>query len=367
MAEVPEKLLRAVNTANLMTPRQREIVTRDIRTLERALHGEAMPYFGGDPTAQGYQPAPGRLDAPPAGHVRVMREMPVPDREDLERNHKSCLETLAAGAAPDLSTAAKNVLYAQYKRDWEAYQEGMPSHEQMWRPQWQNVQLHLKHKAANVARAKRLQNIHRILEPEDDVFHLEALRPEKPTPYNGAAFRAGYDHIQWSDDKELEMQMAELDDATYYEFLQLRAAGITSRKIFEDKLAISRQQYEACEARLKASALGSLDPAPAGPDDEDDDESEDDDETGQVPTTRPLSEKAQAALDAYGGVLLTIAEDGPLDVNGAAAVLQQVAPDVFTNVLRARGKAQVALKALAKTGQLVRIDKLYYTQGNTPA
>jgi hypothetical protein len=146
----------------------------------------------------------------------------------------------------------------------------------------------------------------------------------------------------------------------------LRAAGITSRKIFEDKLAISRQQYEACEARLKASALGNLESAAPGPDDEDDDEDEDD-ETGQVPTIRPLSEKAQAALDAYGGVLLTIAEDGPLDVNGAAAVLQQVAPDAFTNVLRARGKAQVALRALAATGQLVRIDKLYYTQGNTPA
>jgi hypothetical protein len=365
MADVPEKLLRAVNTANLMTPRQREIVQRDIRTLERALHGEAMPYFGGDPTAQGYTPAPGRIDAPPAGHVRVMREMPVPDREDLERNHKACLDTLAAGAPPDLSTAAKNALYQQYKKDWEAYQEGMPSHEQMWRPQWQNVQLHLKHKAANAARAKRLQNIHRILEPDDDVFHLEALRPEKPTPYNGAAFRAGYEHIQWSDTKELEMQMAELDDSTYYEFLQLRAAGITSRKLFEEKLAISRQQYEACEARLKASALGTQ--AAAEPDEEDEEDEEDTPPPATPGVPKPLSEKAQEALAAHGDMVLLIADEGPIDVNSAAAILQQVAPDEFSNILRARGKAALVLRALVQTGQLTKVEKLYHRQAPVSA
>ena len=381
---MPEKLFKAVTTSALMTPRQREIVQRDIKVLEKALHGEAMPYFGGDPMAQSYDPGAGPLVGPPTGHVRVLREMPVPSRENLERNLRACQNTLAAGAPPALSTAAKNAIYQQYKADWQAYQEGMPSHEQMWRPQWQNVQLYMQHKAANVARARRLQNAHRILEPDDDVFHLEALRPEKPTPYNGSAFRAGYDHIQWTEAKELEMQVAELDDETYYSFLQMKAAGITARKLYEDKLSISRQQYEACEARLKASAIGTEDAT--GEDDEAMPDPDDDYDhpgtsdharelmqkasiagkkpqmpqtprkakgrTSATPARSAMTAQAEQAVHEYGDMLLLVAEEAPLDAASAAEVLKQLDPEKFRKPLLASNTARQVLTVLVKAGRL---------------
>jgi hypothetical protein len=348
MAE-PQKLFATVEKANLMTPRQREVVQRDIRTLERALNGQPMPYYGGDVVASQYEPTSG---GPASGQVLVLRDQPLPDRELLQRNLNASRETLQAGTAPELSAAAKNTLYARYKTEWQAYQEGMPSHEQMWRATWQNVQLYIRHQAANKRRGKFLQNVHRILEPADDVFHLEALRPEKPTPFNGAAFRAGYDHVQWSDSKELELQMQELDDATYYAFLQLKARGITTAKLFQDQLHITPQMYEACLARLRAAtdALATEGPALDPPSEL----------LAEVPQSGPssgLSDAEDAALQQYGDAVLAALTDGiTLDENTATKVVVTHTPDLFAGkqgTLGARNKARAALRGLVKMGFLV--------------
>lgn len=251
MAEgVPsDKLVQTVTQANLMSMRQEEIVRRDIKVLERALHGQPMPYYGGDPIAGQYVPDVG---GPHQGTVLVMRDQPVPDREDLEKTLGNCHQTLRQGTAPELSAGARNRLYALYKEEEAKYREGMPSYDQMWRATWQNVQLHSRHAEANKRRGKFLQNARRILDPHDEGFHLEELRPEKPMPYQGLTFRAGYDQVQWSDAKELELRAQELDDETYLQFLTLKAQGIETPRLLQRALHIDQAMYEACMARLKA-------------------------------------------------------------------------------------------------------------------
>jgi len=187
----------------------------------------------------------------PTGTVRVLHDVPMPDRELLHRNYQECQRTLEVGTAPDLSSAAKNTLYRWFKEQLPIYQEGMPSHDQMWRPTWQNLQLYQRHKARNARRAKLLVNIHRALDATDESFHLEGFRPEKPTPFNGKAFREGWEGIAWDTETDLELQANELDDETYYRYVELKAQGITEPKIYEQKLGITSTLRKACEVRLQ--------------------------------------------------------------------------------------------------------------------
>ena len=355
--EGEEKLRQTVVRANLMTPRQKEIVQRDIDTLERALHGQALPYYSADPGASAYVPPADPWHAPgaPAGHVLLRRDMPVPDREQLERSVEACQHTMASGRPPELSMAAKNTLFRWYKEEQAQYIEGMPSHEQMWKPQWHNVQQYMKHREANRRRGKLLQNIHRILEPQDDMFHLEGFRPAQATPFNGRAFREGYDQIAWTEEKELALQVAELDDATYLAFLQYRAQGIDAPKLFEEKLGISRQQYDACMARLKTSAMG-LEHAGA---------EEEEDVAGPVSAAPerqarsrrrreerlPLSAVSLAdQADKYAPMLATLAGENPLSVQDAREILCQMEPGM--DVSTAQMIAEEILHTLVTSGVL---------------
>lgn len=373
----PEKLRQLVTTSALMTPRQRELVQDDIKVLERALRGEPMPYYGNDPIAQQYRPDGTPLQSPPLGHVLVHRDLPVPNRAELERNYAASQATLAKGGTPGLSGAAKNQIYEWYKAESEEYQRGMPSHEQLWKPTWHNLELYRRHKAVNRARAKFLQNAHYILDPQDDVFHLESLRPEKPTPYNGHAFRAGYEQLQWSTEQEMALQIAELDDETYYQFLQYKAQGITSEKLYIEKIGMTRQQYEACKARLAASAVGMAEaeaeqPAPPS------------NGNGHVPApskipaprgrpvTKPqripkpgnLSPTSQGHLDNYGDLMMVVADEGPITEESAMAVLKELDPDRFAEAkpLVIHNIAKSVLTSLVKLGHLVK-DGTTYTRG----
>lgn len=367
-----EKLRQTTLRANLMTPRQKEIVQRDITTLERALHGQAMPYYGADPGAQAYTPPADPWHAPsaPTGHVLLKRDMPVPDREQLERSFEACQQTMALGRPPELSAAAKNTLFKWYKEEQGKYVEGMPSHEQMWKPQWQNVQQYIQHREANKRRGKLLQNIHRILEPQDDMFHLEGFRPAQATPFNGKAFREGYDQISWTDEKELALQAQELDDATYLAFLQYRAQGIDAPKLYEEKLGISRQQYEACMARLKMSAVVV------------EAERQEDDASARMPAPPPRrpargrprrTDDSQDAtpislseqVEKYTPMLATLAEESPLSIRDASEILCQVEPTM--DATAAQTIAEEILHALATAGTLVQMDDGQYSAASVGA
>ena len=321
----PQKLRRLIEQANLMTPRQREIVERDRKNLQHALQGQPMPFYGGDPQGEF---RPGSEVPSPQGTVRVLRDTPMPDRELLQRNYEECNNTLKQGTVPDLSGAAKNTLFQWYKEELPKFQEGMPSHDQMWRPTWQNLQHYQLHRSANIRRGKLLTNIRRTLDPQDEMFHLEGFRPDKPTPFNGQAFREGWDGIQWDDPTEMALQVEELDDATYYAFVELKTQGITTQRLFETKLGITPQLYRACEARLaRAVEAYELHAMQGG-------EAEEDDESTQLAfVEEPVQKKAparvgrrnpetgltpkeEASLHAYGDAVITLAlEHGREPVN----------------------------------------------------
>jgi hypothetical protein len=278
----------------------------------------------------------------------------------MEQDLQNCQRTMQQNSVPELSGAAKNTLYTQYKAAWEAYQRGMPSHEQLWRPNAQNLHIYMRHAEANRERGQFLQNVHRILDPTDDLFSLDMLRPDKSTPFNGAAYREGYEQVQFQSAQELAMQLRELDDTTYLAFLQYRAQGITSQKLYEEKLGIHRHQYDACLARLAQSpagvAEGSAEPAQTG-------------RETSVPGRRPVAQKkwakgemtakAQQYLETYGDVLMTLGDEEPLTETSAAKFLHQVEPDKFPKEQHARNTARVVLNALVKTGRITQQGKAF--------
>ena len=339
-----DKLFATVGLANLMTPRQEEIVQRDIKVLERALHGQPMPYYGGDPVAGQYVP---ELGGPRQGTVLVMRDQPVPDREDLQKTLNACHETLRLGTAPELSAAAKNQLFARYKVEEARYKEGMPSYDQMWRPTWQNVQLHERHAQANKKRGKFLQNARRILEPSNDGFHIEELRPDKPTPYSQIAFGRGYDGVQWSTEKELELRAQELDDATYLQFLTLKAQGITTPRLVQQAMHIDQAMYEACMQRLQAARVEE------GP--EADEEAQG--APGEPEDAVALSEGQTTALQTYGDAVLALLEEqGARTPAEVAVFVEALTPEAFEGrkKLQSHVVARRVLKALRLLGHLER-------------
>lgn len=347
------KLLETVTNAALMTVRQEEIVKRDIKVLERALHGQPMQYYGGDHVAGQYVPETG---LPSSGTVMVVRDQPVPDREDLEKTLKSCHETLKMGTAPTLSTAAMNQLYAAYQEAVQRYQEGMPSYDQMWRPTWQNVQLHQRHAAANKRRGRFLQNVRRILDPADESFHVEELRPEKPTPYSGLAFRKGYDAVQWSTDKELELRAQELDDATYFQFLTIKAQGITTPRLIQQAMHIDQSLYEACMQRLQQASAEQL---PL------------EESAGEEEGVVELSAAETEACQTYGDAVLALIEEHGSRTSGeVATLLLGLTPEVFPGEGRQRSgaaglKARLVLRALMRLGHVTEDHKAYRLAATT--
>lgn len=238
---------------NLLNPRQRELVETDIENLERALYGKAMRYGGGDPTAQGYQPGDDLLEAEEHGFMgRTPPQVPEPAL--MEHNLRADRQMLRLGSAPEFSGHRKNLLYTMYKQAVKDYQEGLLSHGQMWDANIGNIHHHIRHEDANRARGKFIANMRKIFEPEEDDFSLDELRPHDPIRINSAAFRKHFENIQWTDEDELQRQVSELDNETYYQFLELRAQTQDSGVIMT-KLVIDRATYDACEARLNAKHL----------------------------------------------------------------------------------------------------------------
>ena len=365
----PQKLYEMMGRLNLMTPRQREIVERDRKNLQQSLEGRPMPLYGGDPQNE-YRPSMG--GASPSGTVMVLRDTPMPDVELLRRNYQECNRTLEMGTAPDLSSAAKNTLYRWWKEELAIYQEGMPSHEQMWRPSWQNLQLYQRHKERNARRAKRLANIHRALDASDEGFHLEGFRPEKPTPFNGKAFREGWEGIAWDDATDLELQANELDDETYYRYVELKAQGVTEPKIYEQKLGITSTLRKACEVRLQRAVEAYTITQVAEAAQQERGASHDErltlDEsltllTEEAPSREgvvALTEAESKALEQYGDAVIAVACEKPvLTADDLKEILDPLIPPGGKGAQRYQ-VVEATARALTKTGLLVQDGPKHY-------
>ena len=262
-------LQQQVAKLNLLSSQQRSLVQNDIANNERALYGGPMQYTGADFAAQSYEPGGGSLGAETAGFMG-RAPLPVPEPDIIRRNLEMDRRTLALGSPPEMSGHRRNLLYKLYKNVVAEYKEGLLSHGQMWDANIANIHHHMRHEEANRNRGQFIRNMRKIFEPEEDDFSLDELRPHDPIRINSAAFRRHFDDIQWSENDEMARQMDELDDLTYFQFLELKARTNDSSVIMT-KLMIDRQTYEACEARLAASHadLGEADQdAPPAPESE---------------------------------------------------------------------------------------------------
>lgn len=252
-----QQLQADVAKLNLLNPRQRELVQADIENMERALYGDAMRYTGGDALAAMYVPMGRgedgeRGDMTPEMNVINRRPSPtIPEPEKMRHNLVADQRTLQLGTAPEFSGHRKNLLHKVYKQAVEQYKDGLLSHGQMWDANIANIHHHMRHEEANRQRGKFIVNMRKIFEPQEDDFSLDELRPHDPIRINSAAFRRQFDDIQWTEPDEMTRRVGELDNETYYAFLELKAQTQDSSVIMS-KLMIDRATYEACEARLQA-------------------------------------------------------------------------------------------------------------------
>lgn len=220
---------------HLLNPVQRETLEQEIRSAERALHGMSMD---GE-------------NVPLTPDPRFPHPDPAIQRVALERDK----ETLRIGTAPEYSGYEKNKIYQQAKQLMEEVREGMPSHDQMERATYENVELHMRWEERNVHKIPALKAALRILDPERDIS-IEMFRPDKPAPTNYKAYLEGFDLATWTAEQELQAELEGLDDQTYLEFLKMKALGIETPKLIQRKMGISLSTYEACVLRLEnAKAL----------------------------------------------------------------------------------------------------------------
>ena len=221
---------------SLLNPSQREKLETEIESLERGLKGFSMD---GDGDQMPMFPDP---------------RFPFPDRAVLQESLRRNQQTLAKGTPPDYTTSQKNGLFVDYKRWVEEYREGMPSSDQMERPTWENVQLHMRHEQRNVERGPAIKAATKVLDTDLEDFSLEALRPSQPSSINYRALMDGMDHQVWTEGQELERALEDLDESQYAEFLKLRAYGIETPKLIQRTAHLSQAQYDACMHRFQAEA-----------------------------------------------------------------------------------------------------------------
>lgn len=235
-----------VTKLNPLNPRQREMVEGDIENLELALHGQPMRYTGGDARASGYIP-----EGHPGEEKGFMGRPPValPDPDMVRQALVADRMTLKAGTPPEYSGHRKNLLHKIYNEEVKTYQDGLLSEGQLWENTQANLTQHMRHSEENDRRGKLIANIHAILDPHDDMFNLNSLRPVQAIRFNPAMFRKGYEGVRWTPEEDVERIVDELDDETYKTFLTLKLATAESGVIMQ-KMTIDRAVYDACEARL---------------------------------------------------------------------------------------------------------------------
>ena len=230
MATVPT--VAELADMHLMNPTQRESIQGEIRNAEAGLRGFSM--LGNDQVALA-------MDA----------RFPQPDTAGLRESIKRDSETLQRGTAPEYNGYQKNKIFETVKTLSEDIREGMPSHDQMEKATYENVELHMRWEEMKQRKVEAWRAGMRILDPDHEHLSAEILRPDRPTPMNYKAYLAGYEQARWTQEHELEAEMEELDDETYLEFLKLKAQGISTAKLIQRKIGLSQARYEACMARLE--------------------------------------------------------------------------------------------------------------------
>ena len=311
MAKIPT--LQEMATLALLNPSQREKLETENATLDRGLKGFSMESDG----------EPLMMTADP--------RFPIPDPAILRESRRRNQQTLDKGTAPAYTGAQKNGLFAQYKEWVREYQEGFPSSDQMERATWEHIQLHTRHEERNKARGPAIMNTRKTLYPEEEGFSLEALRPANPTRTNYLALMDGHDRHVWTDAKDLERALEDLDDSQYAEFLRLRALGVETPKLIQRTAHLSQAQYDACMQRWRDEPRPALE-------DEGDEESEPE-TPGPQPVRRgraPWVSRAPAAQDISLVRAYVEALTEPFDV-GKAAFALKISKETIAMILQASG------------------------------
>ena len=330
-------LRERVETENLGSPGQLELINNDIANLERALSGRPMGYYGGDAGAAGHMP-----EMPMMPTANESYHMPIPEPELLREALRKDILTRNSMVPEEMSGFTKDKLWAWYKEEKAKYREGLLSEKQMWEATHANIQAHIRHQDHNKQRGKLLMNIHRRLNPGDDTFNLEDLRPSKPIEINSELFRRHHDEIKWTAEKERELRRRDLDDDTYLQFLQLRAANINTPKLIQQKLHIDQGLYEACVDRL-VEAQGRY----RGTDEETDAPTPiEGAETLPAEPDTTLTELQAKAFDEWGEDANTMLIQAPTTGLFPRDLMEKFSVD--------QHKARSILNALAKLGRAVR-------------
>lgn len=240
-------------TMALMSPSQRDHVQTEIDALESALGGVSMHGVRlEDASGQNlHLLTKGGGEGQRSGQFLPVT-VPVPDaavlREQLRRNR----ETLQKGSPPEYSHAQKNRLWEMAKALRAEIPEGMPSHDQLWRPSQDNVDLFMRHQDATIQQQLALRNIMRILDGQDETVVLEAIRPHEPSRLNSRLYWGNFEKIYMTTAAEREQVIHDMAPAIYQRFLLLHARGIDAPKLIMQDLGISLVVYEACREQMEA-------------------------------------------------------------------------------------------------------------------
>jgi len=225
---------------SLLSPEQEIMVDSQIKVLDRAISMSR----GQD----GYQ-----------GTALMDRndEVPLPDPEQLEASRDRDMQTKEMGTPPNLSPHQKNQVFRWIEDNEKIVRGGMLSMDQMRDDgNLTYVSQCVRHHEENGRKIKGLENAYRILDP-DFRYSLEAMRPTTANHVDWQRLRENYAHVQWTDDREVEIRMQDLDPETYAAFLELKAAGVESDVLIMRKIGTDRTGLEACELR-RSSAMASL-------------------------------------------------------------------------------------------------------------
>ena len=231
----------------LMGPMQVEMVQREMRGIDNALHGQAAGLYEAGRNED-------MLAADMSLLVRGEREraeIPVPDAAILRDMHARNKETLQMGTPPPLTQLEKNKLWKMVKEWRSVIQRGMPSYDQLERPTQENLDVFMRHESATMKHQLAFRNAMRMLDHENETVFLESLRPTTPSHIDWDAYYAGFEKLHFSDEAELRLQIDHLDEDVYLAYLRLRAQGVETPKLIMRTLNLSQTVYEACKVRLE--------------------------------------------------------------------------------------------------------------------
>lgn len=248
--------VQELSKMSILNPAQREMLSRETSTLDRAINGRAS-MDGQSPDGMSLFEAGSRegqsfrgleIHAPHLPDANILQEQLVRNRKTLKDN-SAPVDKDGSSYSPQ----QKNQLWRMAKalRDKIKENRGLLSYDQLERPTIENTDAFRLGEERTINDQLALRNIHRILDPHDETVILETLRPTTAVHVDWESYWGNYEKIFFSEASELDRQIATLDDDTYLGFLKLKAMGVTSPKLIMRELNLTQAAYEACMVRLK--------------------------------------------------------------------------------------------------------------------